>query len=211
VGEVAQTTETAAALLAHAWCATFARQHSLGELVEITMNVKLLVVHGRPQGKCLLFPRGEFVFGRGAECHIRPNSDWVSRQHCLLRVTGEALYIRDLGSRNGTLVNGARVVGERRLLHGDQIQVGPLVFAVQLEEAEPSAAQTAPPPNSQDTGTHPHDTGEMLVYQDGGPPSSDKTTEPNIPAFSALTVTPAPATEANPKPSAGPLARPAVP
>src|ERR1700730_11389234 len=97
------------------------------------MKVKLLVVHGRPQGKSLLFPHGEFVFGRGNECHIRPNSDWVSRQHCLLRVTADRVSIRDMGSRHGTLVNGERLIGERPLVHGDMLQVGPLVFQVCLE------------------------------------------------------------------------------
>jgi pSer/pThr/pTyr-binding forkhead associated (FHA) protein len=106
------------------------------------MNVKLLVVQGRPQGKSLVFPPGEYVFGRGAECHIRPNSEWVSRQHCILRVTPRAVFIRDLGSRNGTLVNGVRVVDEVGLGHGDQVQVGPLVFEVRLDrvaEARPAS------------------------------------------------------------------------
>jgi len=105
------------------------------------MKVRLLVVHGRPQGKALLFPRGEFVFGRGEECHVRPNSDWVSRQHCLLRVGEDEVHLRDLGSRNGTLVNGARVKGECRLEHGDRLQVGPLVFQLELDEAAPAAQQ----------------------------------------------------------------------
>jgi pSer/pThr/pTyr-binding forkhead associated (FHA) protein len=98
------------------------------------MNVKLRIIQGRPEGKSMLFPQGEYVFGRGTECHVRPNSDWVSRQHCLLRVTSEGAFLRDLGSRNGTLINGARFVEERRLEHGDQVQVGPLVFEVLLED-----------------------------------------------------------------------------
>jgi predicted component of type VI protein secretion system len=108
------------------------------------MNVKLLIVQGRPEGKCLLFPRGEYVFGRGDECHVRPNSDWVSRQHCLLRVTAGEAYLRDLGSRNGTLVNGVRLVQECLLQHGDQVQVGPLVFEVLLDEAVPAGAVPVP-------------------------------------------------------------------
>jgi pSer/pThr/pTyr-binding forkhead associated (FHA) protein len=110
------------------------------------MRVKLLVVHGRPQGKALLFPRGEFVFGRGVECHIRSNSDWVSRQHCLLRVGADGVHLRDLGSRNGTLVNGARVQGKCPLRHGDKLQVGALVFQLELDEADPSAETMQPPP-----------------------------------------------------------------
>ncbi len=106
------------------------------------MNVKLLIVQGRPEGKSLQFPQGEYVFGRGAECHVRPNSDWVSRQHCLLRVSPSGAALRDLGSRNGTLVNGVRLLQECSLRHGDQVQVGPLVFEVLLDEA------VSPPPIS---------------------------------------------------------------
>jgi pSer/pThr/pTyr-binding forkhead associated (FHA) protein len=102
------------------------------------MTVKLLVVQGRPYGKTLLFPSGEYYFGRGPECQVRPESEWVSRQHCLLRVTADAVFVRDLASRNGTLVNGTLVESERQLLHGDQVQIGPLVFEVQLEAKAPT-------------------------------------------------------------------------
>jgi pSer/pThr/pTyr-binding forkhead associated (FHA) protein len=103
------------------------------------MAIQLIVVQGRPQGKALRFPVGQYYFGRGAECHVRPNSDWVSRQHCLLRVTREGAWLRDLGSRNGTLVNGELLAGERQLQMGDQIQVGPLVFEVRPDSAQPAA------------------------------------------------------------------------
>jgi predicted component of type VI protein secretion system len=97
------------------------------------MNVKMLVVQGRPAGKSLHFPLGDYYFGRGAECQVRPNSEWVSRQHCLLRVTTTGAFLRDLGSRNGTLINGELLHEERRLGHGDQVQLGQLVFEIQLE------------------------------------------------------------------------------
>ena len=124
------------------------------------MKVKLHVVHGRPQGKSFLFPPGDFLFGRGCECHIQPNSDWVSRQHCLLRVAAEGAWIRDLGSRNGTVVNGERVKGERPLEEGDQLQVGPLVFEVCFEEADAIAPQPVPGSAAQ-TPTVP-----MINFQD---------------------------------------------
>src|SRR2546430_3591470 len=97
------------------------------------MTLQLRVVHGRPNGTHLSFDRGEYLFGRGAECHIRPNSEWVSRQHCLLRVTREAAWIRDLGSPAGTLLNGARLLRELQLAQGDVLEVGPLVFEVCLD------------------------------------------------------------------------------
>jgi pSer/pThr/pTyr-binding forkhead associated (FHA) protein len=100
------------------------------------MNLKLLVVQGRPRGKCLHFPPGEYVFGRGLECHIRPNSPWVSRQHCLLRNTAEGAFIRDLGSSNGTLLNGKSISAETILHPGDRLQIGPLVLEVTPGEGD---------------------------------------------------------------------------
>jgi pSer/pThr/pTyr-binding forkhead associated (FHA) protein len=100
------------------------------------MNVNLVVIRGKPPGKALDFPCGEFVFGRGSECHVRPNSSWVSREHCILRVSETRAQLCDLGSTNGTLVNGKRLVGERDLTNGDRIQLGPLVFEVRFTPGE---------------------------------------------------------------------------
>ena len=97
------------------------------------MQLRLKVVKGKPRGHCLAFPIGEFMLGRGPECDIRPNSDLVSRQHCLLQITDDGAVIRDLGSRNGTLVNGEILLGERKLANGDTLQVGPLVLEVLFE------------------------------------------------------------------------------
>jgi pSer/pThr/pTyr-binding forkhead associated (FHA) protein len=99
----------------------------------LTMTLRLRIVHGKPNGTQLSFDRGEYLFGRGAECHVRPNSEWVSRQHCLLRVTPEAAWLRDLGSPTGTLVNGVRLLREQLLAQGDLVEVGPLVFEVQID------------------------------------------------------------------------------
>ena len=124
------------------------------------MTVKLCVIQGKPAGKSLAFPTGEYYFGRGAECHVRPNSDWVSRQHCLLRVTGNAAFLKDLGSRNGTLVNGVLIGAEKQLFHGDRVQFGPLVFEVQVDDSRAPAAvdpllQSDPPPDDHPTAELP--------------------------------------------------------
>src|SRR5260370_10707237 len=128
------------------------------------MTVKLLVVQGRPLGKSLLFPCGDYYFGRGPECHVRPESEWVSRQHCLLRVTPTGAFVRDLGSRNGTLVNGALLDQERQLVHGDQVQIGPLVFEVQLE-MEPAHG----PPSVSATDAANQATESTAEMDRGGP------------------------------------------
>jgi pSer/pThr/pTyr-binding forkhead associated (FHA) protein len=105
------------------------------------MAVKMKVVQGKPHGSYLDFPEGEFVVGRGPECHLRPNSELISRQHCLLRIHGQAIAVRDLGSTNGTLVNGKRLVEECALAAGDLLQLGPLVLEVVLTD-DPSTPAT---------------------------------------------------------------------
>ena len=96
------------------------------------MKVRLKVVRGKPAGHCLRFANGEYVFGRGPECHVRPNSELVSRQHCLLRVGDAGVCVRDLGSTNGTLVNGELVRTEQDLHDGDVLQVGNVLLEVML-------------------------------------------------------------------------------
>src|SRR5437588_8015117 len=100
------------------------------------MEVQMLVVQGKQRGQTIRFGEGEYIFGRGPECHLRPNSDWVSRQHCALRISADAVHIKDLGSTNGTLVNGARVIGERRLAPGDLLQLGPLVLELNFRDPQ---------------------------------------------------------------------------
>ena len=58
------------------------------------------------------------------------------------------MIVRDLGSRNGTLVNGKALTAECRLKDRDLVQVGPLTFAVSISDAPAPAAKAAaaPPP-----------------------------------------------------------------
>ena len=119
------------------------------------MTLKLKIVQGKPRGFDLHFPKGEFVFGRGPECHVRPNSDLVSRQHCLLHVDDAGAEIRDLGSTNGTLVNGKRVRDARALHDGDTVQLGPLVLKVIFVPADDPALDASTVRDSELIADHP--------------------------------------------------------
>lgn len=100
------------------------------------MRLRIQVVHGKPYGHTISFDNGQFIFGRGPECDVRPNSDLVSRQHCLLSVGDGGATIRDLGSRNGTLVNGQLVTEEQALADGDKLHLGPLVLLINFDDPE---------------------------------------------------------------------------
>jgi predicted component of type VI protein secretion system len=143
--------------------------------------IKLRVMQGRPAGKCLKFARGDFYFGRGAECQVRPNSDWVSRQHCLLRVRPDLVSVRDLGSTNGTLVNGKLIHEERRLQHGDQIEIGPLVFEVLFEGVAPPPACTEPANVRPGSAAEVSPPGNQGAPHEGGPSLGTTEHHPLVP------------------------------
>jgi pSer/pThr/pTyr-binding forkhead associated (FHA) protein len=98
-----------------------------------------------PKGKRKDFPltKSTTVIGRGEKCDLRVPVLRVSRRHCELSLSDDALNIRDLGSSNGTYVNNERI-SEAELEAGDRLAVGPVVFTVQIdgkpEEIEPTPA-----------------------------------------------------------------------
>jgi pSer/pThr/pTyr-binding forkhead associated (FHA) protein len=66
------------------------------------------------------------VLGRSRGCTLRlPGDATVSRQHCLIEVEDDGAFIQDLGSLNGTLVNGAKIGQRVRDHHGDATMVQP--------------------------------------------------------------------------------------
>src|SRR5208283_2516073 len=113
------------------------------------MKVQLIVVRGKPEGKVIPLAGPKFKIGRGETCHLRPNSEQVSREHAEFTIESSAVIVRDLGSRNGTLVNGKALTTEAcQLKDRDLVQVGPLTFAVSIQDAPKSAAKAATPPTA---------------------------------------------------------------
>jgi len=113
------------------------------------MKVQLVVVRGKPEGKVIPLVGPNFKIGRGETCHLRPNSEQVSREHAEFTISGESVVVRDLGSRNGTLVNGKALTTEVcKLKDRDLVQVGPLTFAVAILDAPamPAKATAAAAP-----------------------------------------------------------------
>lgn len=87
------------------------------------MIKKLLVNDGRRERELVLVDR--LVVGRDPTCDVSHDDALLSRRHAEFIADGGAVSVRDLGSRNGIFVNGARTA-ERSLNPGDVIQIGPL-------------------------------------------------------------------------------------
>jgi hypothetical protein len=84
--------------------------------------------------------RGEHIIGRATECEVCVDDALASRRHAALDVSAEQVTVRDLGSRNGVLVNGEEISDRRALCEGDLITLGAQALTVRRirREGEPS-------------------------------------------------------------------------
>jgi hypothetical protein len=114
------------------------------------MKVQLIVVQGKPEGKAIPLTGPSFKIGRGATCQLRPNLEEISREHAEISVSETAVTARDLGSRNGTMLNGKPLTSTPTALkNGDLIQISKLTFALSIQGA-PTSAVVPPRPVSLD-------------------------------------------------------------
>ncbi len=117
------------------------------------MNYVLQVVRGRSATTTLRLGDGVTSVGRHDDCLIRIKSSQVSRRHCELHEASGTLTVRDLGSSNGTFVNGKRVLGQQALKVGDELTVGSVTLRVATlgQPVPASHPQGAAAPKAGDT------------------------------------------------------------
>jgi transcriptional regulator with GAF, ATPase, and Fis domain len=99
-------------------------------------NPRLVGIFGPFKGISFLLPEAEVAIGRDPANPLWVADPALSRRHCVVTRHGEQVSIRDLGSHNGTLINGVPIT-ERALQHKDQLSLGDsvLVFLALEEEA----------------------------------------------------------------------------
>jgi len=97
-----------------------------------SMDVILKVLDGAKIGAKVAVKKDQFLIGRSSKCHLCAGSTAVSRKHCAILRDGTKVSVKDLGSRNGTLVNDKKIDGEFELSSGDEITVGPLRFLLTI-------------------------------------------------------------------------------
>jgi pSer/pThr/pTyr-binding forkhead associated (FHA) protein len=86
----------------------------------------LAVIGGKETARSHRIISTETVIGRDRDAHFVIDDEQISKMHCRIRVDGGVATIIDLGSRNGTSVNGRRLNPEvaQRLRHLDEIEIG---------------------------------------------------------------------------------------
>lgn len=100
----------------------------------------LTILEGARQGERLPLPRSRSRIGRDADAEVCLVSASVSRNHALILATPEGTFLEDLGSRNGTLLNGTRIEGRVLIKPNDRITIGDFALGLTLAPSSESAA-----------------------------------------------------------------------
>ena len=115
------------------------------------MGFQLVIAEGKEAGREFLFDQTSVVIGRTPECDVILYDAGVSRRHARIFDEGAGILIEDLGSSNGTVVNGSKVA-KHALKDGDSITLGPVKFTFSAVAGEvPAEPQTDVP---QEAGQH---------------------------------------------------------
>jgi pSer/pThr/pTyr-binding forkhead associated (FHA) protein len=99
-------------------------------LVSPSPGATLRVLRGFYEGLQVPIDRGRLVIGRGREADLSLAEPTISRLHAAIEWDGEAWCVQDLGSTNGTCVNGRRAL-RAQLREGDEIELGRLALRVE--------------------------------------------------------------------------------
>lgn len=105
---------------------------------------------------------GETILGRHRDCDIQVRDARASRQHIRVEGQGEEVWAEDLGSANGSELNGQPLLGRKRLEHGDRLTIGSSHLILQIPAAAAAAAV-----NESSTATDPA-VGKDLVGRELG-------------------------------------------
>jgi FHA domain len=115
------------------------------------MIVRLMVSNDKANVKKVVL-RSDTVIGRSSDCNLRIASKEVSRKHCSILLSDRSVRVRDLGSANGTFLNGSQIEANVDVPAppGSELEVGNVRFVISYDAPVPSEleASTAEVPNA---------------------------------------------------------------
>lgn len=108
----------------------------------------LLIESGIENARFFPLSIGATVIGKSDACDIVVSNPFVSRLHARITSVGPHFEIEDLGSKNGTYVNGSRVVSRQRLFERDTIELVPGLVVLRFQEADSTLTFDPTPPEN---------------------------------------------------------------
>jgi pSer/pThr/pTyr-binding forkhead associated (FHA) protein len=164
----------------------------------MTMKVNLVVMTpGANNGRVIPITGPKFVIGRDPECQLRPASPAISKLHCGVFIRDMKVFIADMGSMNGTFVNGTQIAQETEIQTGATLKAGPLEFRVEITLPQKKSDSTPLP-----DALKPLAPDVPALREAVGPAAAPKSTPAQKPVAPKPTAKPTPtSTPAAPKPT----------
>jgi pSer/pThr/pTyr-binding forkhead associated (FHA) protein len=91
----------------------------------------LMISQGSQAGLSAALGGGVIMIGRGADCQLILDDDYVSTRHARVVATPNGIYVEDLGSTNGTYVNGQRITAPTTITLVDSVRIGKTVMRLE--------------------------------------------------------------------------------
>lgn len=104
----------------------------------VEMRPHLIVLYPQNQFRQIPLEKGVTILGRGQDAQIRLDDDLVSRKHCSLFFDGRTVIVEDLGSTNGTFVDGSPIQ-KMQLDSDNRLQIGKMVLKVDFKDPSEEA------------------------------------------------------------------------
>jgi pSer/pThr/pTyr-binding forkhead associated (FHA) protein len=90
-----------------------------------------MISQGNQAGLSAELSAGVVMIGRGADCQLILDDDYVSTRHARVVSTPNGIYVEDLGSTNGTYVNGQRITAPTTITLADTVRIGKTILKLE--------------------------------------------------------------------------------
>ena len=144
----------------------------------MSSNYRLVMRTGANPGQIFPLDQTEMYIGRDLSCEIVINDSEVSRRHSKIYIFGQSFVIEDLGSTNGTFVNGQRITGPHTLIPGEIVALGDsssLQFEVAMEDPDATRVGVSSPTS---VGEQPFQQAPYQQVSSPPPPQQPFSTPP---------------------------------